>query len=71
MPLASVALSHYQITVNPSLPALPLFTLAGLVFARTGAEDAEPMSAFSVFLVDMTTKGISRGSGLKKIGMSA
>ena len=37
MPLASVALSHYQITVNPSLPALPLFTLAGLLFARTGA----------------------------------
>ena len=37
MPLASVPLSHYQITVNPSLPALPLFTLAGLVFARTGA----------------------------------
>jgi len=36
-PLASVALSQYQITVNPSLPALPLFTLAGLVFARTGA----------------------------------
>jgi len=37
LPLASVALSHYQITVNPSLPALPLFTLAGLLFARTGA----------------------------------
>ena len=36
-PLASVSLSHYQITVNPSLPALPLFTLAGLIFARTGA----------------------------------
>lgn len=36
-PLAAVALSHYQITVNPSLPALPLFTLAGLIFARTGA----------------------------------
>ena len=36
-PLASVPLSHYQITVNPSLPALPLFTLAGLVLARTGA----------------------------------
>ena len=32
-----MALSHYQITVNPSLPALPLFTLAGLIFARTGA----------------------------------
>jgi C4-dicarboxylate transporter, DctM subunit len=37
LPLASVALSHYQITVNPSLPALPLFTLAGLIFAGTGA----------------------------------
>ena len=37
LPLASVALSHYAITVNPSLPALPLFTLAGLVFAGTGA----------------------------------
>lgn len=37
LPLASVALSHYQITVNPSLPALPLYTLAGLVFAGTGA----------------------------------
>jgi tripartite ATP-independent transporter DctM subunit len=37
LPLASIALSHYQITVNPSLPALPLFTLAGLVFARTAA----------------------------------
>jgi C4-dicarboxylate transporter, DctM subunit len=36
-PLAAVALSHIQITVNPSLPALPLFALAGLVFARTGA----------------------------------
>jgi len=37
LPLASIALSHYQITVNPSLPALPLFTLAGLIFAGTGA----------------------------------
>lgn len=37
LPLASIPLSHYQITVNPSLPALPLFTLAGLIFARTGA----------------------------------
>jgi tripartite ATP-independent transporter DctM subunit len=37
LPLASIALSHYQITVNPSLPALPLFTLAGLILASTGA----------------------------------
>lgn len=37
IPMASLALSHYQITVNPSLPALPLFTLAGLIFANTNA----------------------------------
>lgn len=37
LPLASVPLSHYQITVNASLPALPLYTLAGLVLARSGA----------------------------------
>jgi tripartite ATP-independent transporter DctM subunit len=37
LPLASLALSHYQITVNPSLPALPLYTLAGLILARTDA----------------------------------
>jgi tripartite ATP-independent transporter DctM subunit len=37
LPLASIPLSHYQSTVNPSLPALPVFTLAGLIFARTGA----------------------------------
>ena len=36
-PLAAIPLSHYQITVNPSLPALPLFALAGLLFARSGA----------------------------------
>jgi len=48
LPLASVALSHYAITVNPSLPALPLFTLAGLVFARTGA--AQRLGALFVAL---------------------
>ena len=36
-PLAAIPLSHYQITVNPSLPALPLFAFAGLVFAQSGA----------------------------------
>lgn len=36
-PIAAIPLSHYQITVNPSLPALPLFTLAGLMFAHSGA----------------------------------
>lgn len=37
IPMAALALSHYQITVNPSLPALPLFTLAGLIFANSKA----------------------------------
>jgi TRAP-type C4-dicarboxylate transport system permease large subunit len=37
LPLASVSLSHYQITVNASLPALPLYTLAGLLLTRSGA----------------------------------
>jgi C4-dicarboxylate transporter, DctM subunit len=55
MPLASVALSHYQITVNPSLPALPLFTLAGLVFARTGA--AQRLGQLFVALMGQGTTG--------------
>lgn len=55
MPLASVSLSHYQITVNPSLPALPLFTLAGLVFARTGA--AQRLGTLFVALLGQGAKG--------------
>lgn len=54
-PLATVALSHYQITVNPSLPALPLFTLAGLVFARTGA--AKRLGNLFVALMGQGTTG--------------
>ena len=55
MPLASVALSHYQITVNPSLPALPLFTLAGLIFARTGA--AQRLGNLFVAMMGQGTRG--------------
>jgi tripartite ATP-independent transporter DctM subunit len=55
LPLASAALSHYQITVNASLPALPLFTLAGLVFARTGA--AQRLSALFVALFGTGARG--------------
>jgi len=32
-PLAAVALEHYRMVVNPSLPAVPLFTLAGFTLA--------------------------------------
>jgi C4-dicarboxylate transporter DctM subunit len=54
-PLASVSLSQYQITVNPSLPALPLFTLAGLIFARTGA--AQRLGAFFIALFGAGVSG--------------
>ncbi|NDY89840.1 TRAP transporter large permease subunit [Ideonella livida] len=55
LPLASVALSHYQITVNASLPALPLYTLAGLVLARTQA--AQRLSALFVALFGGGARG--------------
>jgi C4-dicarboxylate transporter, DctM subunit len=36
-PVASMALDHYRLVVNPTLPAIPLFTLAGFLFAAGGA----------------------------------
>jgi len=36
-PIASVALDHYRLVVNPTLPAIPLFTLAGFVLAASDA----------------------------------
>ena len=36
-PIASLALDHYRLVVNPSLPAIPLFTLAGYFLAEGGA----------------------------------
>ena len=36
-PIAAVALEHYRMVVNPSLPAIPLFTLAGFGLAAGGA----------------------------------
>lgn len=37
VPIASVAVDHYSLTANPSLPAIPLFTLAGYFLAESGA----------------------------------
>lgn len=34
VPVASVAVNHYSLVVTPSLPAIPMFTLAGGVPAR-------------------------------------
>lgn len=35
--IASMPLKHYTLTVNPTLPSLPLFTLAGYLLAESGA----------------------------------
>ena len=37
VPAASVAVNHYSLVVNPSLPAIPMFTLAGYLLAESGA----------------------------------
>ena len=36
-PVAAVPLNHYRLTVNPTLPTIPLFTLAGYFLAEGGA----------------------------------
>lgn len=36
-PIASIAIDHYSLVINPSLPTLPLFTLAGYLLAEGGA----------------------------------
>lgn len=36
-PIAAVAVGHYSLVVNPSIPAIPLFTLAGFLLAEGGA----------------------------------
>jgi len=45
VPLASLAVDHYGIAVNPSLPAIPMFTLAGYFLAESSA----PGRLLSVF----------------------
>ena len=34
VPAAAVAVNHYSVVVNPSLPAIPMFTLAGYLLAE-------------------------------------
>jgi C4-dicarboxylate transporter, DctM subunit len=36
-PIASIPVSHYSLVTNPTIPALPLFTLAGYVLAESAA----------------------------------
>jgi len=37
LPIASIPIDLYRLTVNPSLPAIPLFTLAGYFLAEGGS----------------------------------
>jgi len=37
LPIAAVPIEHYRQVINPSLPAIPLFTLAGYFLAEGGA----------------------------------
>ncbi|PYV83099.1 MAG: C4-dicarboxylate ABC transporter permease, partial [Acidobacteria bacterium] len=37
LPIASIPLDHYRLVTNPSLPTIPLFTLAGYFLAEGGA----------------------------------
>lgn len=36
-PIASISTTHYSMVINPSLPTIPLFTLAGYFLAEGGA----------------------------------
>ena len=45
VPAAAVAVDHYSLVVNPSLPAIPMFTLAGYLLA----ESAAPRRLIEVF----------------------
>ena len=37
LPIAAMPVEHYRLTVNPALPSIPLFTLAGFFMAEGGA----------------------------------
>ena len=37
VPIASLAVDHYALVVNPSLPTIPMFTLAGFFLAESSA----------------------------------
>jgi tripartite ATP-independent transporter DctM subunit len=37
LPIAAMPVEHYRLVVNPTLPAIPLFTLAGYFLAEGGA----------------------------------
>src|SRR5205809_6951638 len=58
LPIASIPLDHYRLVVNPSLPMIPLFTLAGYFLAAGGA----PPRLFRVF--GAAVRGLGGGAAI-------
>jgi tripartite ATP-independent transporter DctM subunit len=65
LPIAALAVDHYRLTINPSLPAIPLFTLAGYLLAESGA----PARLVRVF--DAMFGGVRGGAALVTVTTSA
>jgi len=61
LPLAAIAVDHYRTVVNASLPAIPLYTLAGYVLA----ESAAPKRLIEVF--DALFGGLRGGATLATV----
>jgi tripartite ATP-independent transporter DctM subunit len=62
VPAAAVAVDHYSLVVNPSLPAIPMFTLAGYLLAESGA----PRRLIELF--DALFGGMRGGAALVAVG---
>jgi tripartite ATP-independent transporter DctM subunit len=65
LPIAALAVDHYRLTVNPSLPAIPLFTLAGYFLAESRA----PQRLVRVF--DALFSGMRGGAAVVTVAVSA
>src|SRR5438034_2282440 len=61
LPMASIPLDHYRLVVNPSLPMIPLFTLAGYFLAEGGA----PRRLIRVF--DALFGGVRGGAAIATV----
>ncbi len=64
LPIASIPIDLYRLTVNPSLPAIPLFTLAGYFLAESGA----PARLVAVFKA--LVRGLPGGSVIVVVATS-
>lgn len=48
-PIASIPIAHYSLVTNPSLPTIPLFTLAGYFLAEGGAPQRLVRVFYAIF----------------------